>query len=163
MSAPRQPGILERATVLLALAGGAVVLAFAVIVTVSVLSRWLTGNGVPGDFEIVQTGLAVAIFSFLPLSQLHNANILVDTFTRGLPHRAQAALDGSWSLVLAAVALFIAWRTAIGASDTISSGTKSMVLGLPIGWAMILASILALWLCVVAVVTARRALQGTSL
>ena len=162
MTTSRPPGLLDRATVLLALAGGGVVLAFAAIITASVLLRWLTGSGISGDFEIVQTGLAVAVFTFLPICQLHNANIVVDTFTRGLSLRAQAALDGFWALVYAAVALLIAWRTALGASDTISSGTRSMVLGLPIGWAMILASIFALWLAAVAVVTGRRALRRVS-
>jgi TRAP-type C4-dicarboxylate transport system permease small subunit len=148
----------DHASILLALAGGFLVLAFAVIVTVSVLRRWLTGNAVPGDFELVQTGLAVAVFAFLPLCQLHNANIFVDTFTTRLPARVQAALDALWALVYAGVALLIAWQTALGARDTIASHTTSMVLGLPIGWAMVLASLFAFWLTAVALVTARRAL-----
>jgi TRAP-type C4-dicarboxylate transport system permease small subunit len=156
----RPAGALEHATILLALAGGALVLVFAVIVSVSVVRRWFTGDGVPGDFEIVQTGLAVAIFAFLPLCQLHNANIIVDTFTMRLPVRVQAALDGLWALLYAAVALLIAWQTALGAMGTIASGTTSMVLGLPIGWAMVLASIFAFWLTLVTVVTALRALRG---
>ena len=162
MATPRPPGALDRATNLLALAGGLVVLTFAAIVTVSVLRRWLAGNGVPGDFELVQTGLAVAVFAFLPLCQLHNANIMVDTFTTRLPVRAQAALDGLWALVYGGVALLIAWQTAVGARDTITSGTTSMVLGLPIGWAMVLASAFAFWLAAVALVTATRALRRTA-
>jgi TRAP-type C4-dicarboxylate transport system permease small subunit len=150
---------LDHATNLLALAGGLVVLAFAVIVTGSVARRWLTGAGVPGDFELVQTGLAIAVFAFLPLCQLHNANIIVDTFTTRLPPRAQAALDGLWALVYAAIALLVAWQTALGARDTLASRTTSMVLGLPIGWAMALASIFAFWLAAVAAVTARRMLR----
>lgn len=155
----RQASGLDRLTVLLALVGGVLVLAFALIVTVSVLWRWLVGAGVPGDFELVQTGLALAIFAFLPLCQLHNGNIIVDTFTGRAPLRLQAALDALWALVYAGVALLIAWQTALGARDTLASGTKSMVLGLPIGWAMALASVFAFWLCVVAGVTARRALR----
>lgn len=160
MTAPRRPGgVLDRATNLLALAGGAVVLGFAVIVTASVLMRWLVGDGVPGDFEIVQTGLAVAVFAFLPVCQLHGANIMVDTFTTRLPPRVQGVLDGLWALVYAAAALLVGWQTALGAKDTIASGTKSMVLALPIGWAMVLASVLAFWLAAVALLTARRALE----
>ena len=160
MKATRWPGLMDRVTILLALVGGAVVLAFAFIVTVSVLLRWLAGSGVPGDFEIVQTGLAVAVFAFLPICQLHNANIVVDTFTKGLPRRVLGALDGLWALMYAAVALLIAWRTAVGAGDTIASGTKSMMLGLPIGWAMIAASALAFWLVVVIAVAALRRPRG---
>lgn len=162
MPALPQPGLLDRATYLLALAGGVLVLAFAAIATVSVLWRWLTGGGVPGDFELVQTGLAVAVFAFLPICQLHNANIMVDTFTTRLPRRAQRVLDGVWALVYAAVALLIGWQTALGARDTITSGTTSMVLGLPIGWAMVLSSVFAFWLGAVAVVTAERAFRRGS-
>lgn len=156
MAAPRQPGFIEHATVGLAFAGGCLVVVFALIVTVSVIRRWLTSEGVPGDFELVQTGLAIAIFAFLPLCQLHNANIMVDTFTTRLPMRAQAALDGFWAFVYAVVAFLIAWRTILGAGDTIASGTTSMVLGLPIGWAMVAAALFALWLALVALVTALR-------
>jgi TRAP-type C4-dicarboxylate transport system permease small subunit len=159
MAAARRPGALEHATLFLALAGGLLVLAFAVIVTVSVVRRWLTGDGIPGDFELVQNGLAVAIFAFLPVCQLHGANIIADTFTLRAPPRFQAALDGLWSAVYAAVALLVAWQTAIGAGDTFASGTRSMVLGLPIGWAMVLAALFAFWLTAVAAVTAMRALQ----
>jgi TRAP-type C4-dicarboxylate transport system permease small subunit len=162
MTAPRPSGLLDRATVLLALAGGLVVLAFAAIVTVSVVGRWLVGAGVPGDFELVQTGLAVAIFAFLPICQLHGANILVDTFTTRAPMAIQASLDALWSIAYAGVALLIGWQTVIGARETVASGTRSMVLGLPIGWAMALSAILAFWLGVVALITARRALRRIS-
>jgi TRAP-type C4-dicarboxylate transport system permease small subunit len=159
MAASRRTGALDHATMLLALAGGLLVLAFAVIVTVSVVRRWLTGSGIPGDFELVQNGLAIAIFAFLPVCQLHGANIIADTFTLKTPAWFQAALDGLWSAVYAAVALLIGWQTAIGASDTFASGTRSMVLGLPIAWAMVLAALFAFWLTAVATVTALRALQ----
>jgi TRAP-type C4-dicarboxylate transport system permease small subunit len=157
VSPPSEAGALDRATFLLAFVGGGVVLAFSVIVTVSVLMRWLTGSGVPGDFEIVQTGLAVAIFAFLPICQLHNANIIVDTFTQRLPAGTRGAIDGFWALLYAAVALLIGWQTAMGARDTITSGTKSMVLGLPIGWAIAIAAVLAIWLAFVVLLTALRA------
>ncbi len=42
-----------------------------VLVTASVLMRWLGGEGVNGDFELVQMGLALAVFAFLPLCQAH--------------------------------------------------------------------------------------------
>ena len=71
-----------------------------------------------------------------------------------------ASLDALWALVYAVVALLIAWRMSLGASDTIASGTTSMVLGLPIGWAMVAAAIFAFWLAVVALVTALRTWRG---
>ena len=44
----------------LALAGGSLLLAMAMLVTASVLRRWFTTQGVPGDFELLQMALALA-------------------------------------------------------------------------------------------------------
>lgn len=149
-----------RLSVALALAGSGLVLLLALLVTASVARRWLTADSVPGDFELVQNGLAIAVFAFLPICQLRGGNITVDTFTRHAPRRLQAALDGFWALAYAGVAGLIAWETALGAWDTLRSGTTTMVLGLPIGWPMALAALFAAWLAVVAAVTAARALRG---
>jgi TRAP-type C4-dicarboxylate transport system permease small subunit len=143
----------------LALVGGIVLLAMALLVTVSVLRRWITTRPIAGDFELVQIGLAVAIFAFLPLCHWRGANIFVDTFTRWLPSRVQAGLDALWSLVYAAVAALLAWRLWVGARETLSYGQTSMVLGLPIGWAMGLVALLAGWLGLVAFCTALRDLR----
>ena len=88
----------------MALAGGVLLLALAVLVTASVLKRWLTSQGIPGDFELMQIGLALAVFAFMPLCQLRGGNLFVDTFTDRLPAGLQRRLDGLWSLVYAAVA-----------------------------------------------------------
>jgi TRAP-type C4-dicarboxylate transport system permease small subunit len=135
----------------LALLGGALTLAVAGLVTVSVLKRWATSRGIEGDFDIVQLALPVAVFAFLPVCHLHRANILVDSFTTRLPQRMQRAIDAFWSLAYAAIAGLIVWGMLVGASETIANGTTTMVLGLPIGWAMVLAGAFAAWLAVVAV------------
>jgi TRAP-type C4-dicarboxylate transport system permease small subunit len=144
----------------LALAGGALLLAMALLVTASVLKRWLTSQGIPGDFELMQTGLALAVFAFMPLCQLRGGNLFVDTFTGWLPHRVQKRVDGVWSLIYAAVAALIAVMMAIGAVETLGSGTRSMVLGLPLGWPIAIAAALAAWLAYVVLTTALDALRG---
>jgi TRAP-type C4-dicarboxylate transport system permease small subunit len=158
----RPRDLVARLSVGLALAGGCLVLGLALLVTTSVFRRWLTADSVPGDFELVQNGLAVAVFAFLPICQLHGANITVDTFTRAAPARVQSGLDAVWALMYAGVAGLIAWETAVGARETLASGTTTMVLGLPIGWAMALSALFAAWLAVVAVVTAARAWRGSA-
>lgn len=138
----------------LAVVGGLLMLATAVMVVASVTLRWLFANAIPGDIELVQIATALAVFSFLPLCQLHRGNIMVDTFTAWLPRRAQAALDALWDLVYAAVAAMLAWRLALGAYDTVRSNTVSMMLGLPIGWAIAACAAMAALLALVAVATA---------
>lgn len=101
-------------------------------------------------------GLAVAVFTFLPLCEAHRGNVMVDTFTTRLPARAQAALDALWDLVYAAFAAFLAWRLAIGAAEAYSSRTTSMVLELPIDYAIAACAAIAAFLAIVAVLTAAR-------
>ena len=150
---------IDRVSAALALFGGVLMLALAGLVTASVLSRWATSQSIAGDFDLVQMGVALAIFAFLPFCQLRGANIFVDTFTLRLPARARALLDALWSAVYAGVAGLLAWRMAVGARETVASGTSSMVLGLPVGWAMLLAAAFTTWLALVALVVAVRAVR----
>ena len=154
MTVPRRSAV-ESLTAALAIFGGGLILAAAVLVTVSVALRWITSQGINGDFDLIQYAMPLAVFAFLPWCQLRGGNIFVDTFTLRLPNGARAALDGLWALVYAGVAGLIAWRMAVGAQDAIASGTGSMVLSLPIGWAMALATLFAVWLTIVALLTMR--------
>ena len=130
----------------------------ALLVCTSVASRWATSQGVNGDFEMVQIALALAVFCFLPLCQLHRGNVMVDTFTGWLPHRVQAGLDALWDLLFGGFSAFIAWRLWLGASDAISSRTTSMVLALPVGYAIAACAVLSAFLALVCGHTAWRRL-----
>jgi TRAP-type C4-dicarboxylate transport system permease small subunit len=123
ISAPQPDHGAARIARVLAIAGGALVVGLAILVTTSVLMRWLGGQGVNGDFEMVQMGLALAVFAFLPLCQAHRGNVMVDTFTLRLPGRVQAMIDALWDVLYAGFAAFIAWRLAIGAMEAQSSRT----------------------------------------
>ncbi|HVL72880.1 MAG TPA: TRAP transporter small permease [Beijerinckiaceae bacterium] len=144
----------------LAVAGGTLLVGIGLLVTGSVLSRWLRNQAVAGDFELVQMGLALAVFAFLPLCQAHRGNIIVDTFTMKLPLRAQRALDGIWDLVFATVAALIAWRLTIGAAEAFRTGSTSMVLAIPIGYAIYACAAMAAFLAIVCLVTATERFRG---
>src|SRR5262245_44832178 len=66
--------LLDRATGAIAVIGGLIALATALTVTASVVSRNLLDEAIPGDFEYVQMGTAIAVFCFLPLCQLRRGN-----------------------------------------------------------------------------------------
>ncbi|WP_439574953.1 TRAP transporter small permease [Phreatobacter sp.] len=155
-AAERPAGAIERAARILAIAGGVVMLATATMVVVSVLMRWLMRSGLRGDFEIVQIATAVAVFAFLPLCQWRRGNVFVDTFTLRMPERVNRWLDTLWDVVYAGFAWLIAWRLMIGAQDAIASQTSSMVLAIPIGWAIAATSLMAAFLGLVTVMTAVR-------
>jgi len=146
--------LLETLSEKLALAGGVVVLAAALLVCASVGLRWVTSHSIPGDFELVQIAVAVSAFAFLPYCQLRRGNIAVGTFTTALPAGLRAALDALWDVTYAIVAAFIAWRLVIGASETITNKTTTMVSGIPIGWAIAATAVMAVLLALVATATA---------
>ncbi|MCK0149215.1 TRAP transporter small permease [Marivita sp. S6314] len=162
---------------------GGVVLTFLVILTcVSVLGRglntmghsdWLVGlsesfagwliaagvGPVTGDFEIVEAGIAFAIFAFLPICQLYGGHATVDVFTSALSAKTNAWLAAFWDVVLTLVILLITWRLTAGMLDKIGNGETTFLLQFPIWWAYaaslaaaVVASITALY-CAVGRVT----------
>jgi TRAP-type C4-dicarboxylate transport system permease small subunit len=161
-AAGRSGGLLERLARALAIAGGTLMLATALMVFASVLGRWIFRTGIKGDFEMVQIATAVAVFSFLPLCQWRRGNVFVDTFTLRTPAWFNSKLDALWDIVYAAFAALIAWRLALGAFDSISSRTSSMVLAIPTGWAIAATACMAAFLAVVTLVAAMRVYRGQS-
>jgi TRAP-type C4-dicarboxylate transport system permease small subunit len=139
MARARVPALATLARVL-AVIGGLLMLVVSLISTASVLLRWFTTQGIQGDFEIVSIGGGLAVFLCLPWAQARGANILVDSFTTRAPAWFNRGLDALWSLVYAGLCAVLAWRMTLGAQDSISSHTVSMVLGIPYGWAMLLAA-----------------------
>ncbi len=157
-SGPAQDAI-ARVTRAVALAGGALSLLLAGVVVVSVLLRWARLGSVNGDFELVQMGTAISVFCFLPLCQARRGNIMVDTFTAGLPARVNARIDAFWDAVYALTMLALALSLAAGARDAVRSGQNSMMLALPLWPAITLAAALTFLLVGVAIATGARRLK----
>lgn len=162
----------------MALIGGLVLTALVVLTCVSVIGRglntlghsgflaslseafgaWLVSTGVgpvTGDYELVEAGVAFAIFSFLPICQLYRGHATVDIFTASLPQRINAGLALFWEVVLTALIILIAWRLYAGMMDKMRYGETTFLLQFPIWWAYALslfaacmAAIVSLW-CVV--------------
>ena len=157
---PRGQGLLGWLTEKLALLGGLIMLAAALLVCASVTLRWLTSDSIPGDFEFVQIAVAISAFAFLPYCQARRGNIAVGTFTSRLPARVRATLDALWDLAYAGMAVFIAWRLSIGAAETIANKTTTMMTGVPIGWAIGATAAMAVFLALAAGATAVQQLRG---
>jgi hypothetical protein len=154
----------ERVSGWIAVLGGLLALATAMLVLVSVLGRWLSGmpwargiteslgftlGPVNGDFEMVQMATAVAIFTFLPYTQARRGNIFVDTFTGWLPPRANTVIDAFWDLIYAGMMALLTWCLAVGTIEHYQSGQTTMLLQV-IAWPAIAIStiLLALLTCV---------------
>ena len=94
----------------LAVLGGLVLCAMAVMTMVSITGRALVGFGlgpVRGDYELVANGCALAVFAFLPLCQLKRGHVTVDILIARFSARAQAVfgLIGDALVALAAIVI----------------------------------------------------------
>jgi TRAP-type C4-dicarboxylate transport system permease small subunit len=134
---PPPGGALARLAAAVAVAGGLVLLAAALLTVVSVLLRWLTGQPVRGDFELVSIGGGIAVLGTLAYGSAMRANILVDSFTGWLPRRITGAMDAFWTLAWAAVLLLIAERMLLGAQETWANNMRTIgLLAVPYWWAV---------------------------
>lgn len=120
-----------------ALAGGAVLLGVAVMTTWSAASGWLLGKPMPGDFELTEILVAVAVFAFLPYCQQAGANVTADLFTAGAGPRAVAGFRLFGALLSLAVAVLLAWRTWAGLLDYRRYVETTAILKIPIWWAYV--------------------------
>ncbi len=159
----------ERVSGWIAVLGGLLAIATALLVVVSVLGRWLSGmpwargvagvlgvelGPVNGDFEMVQMATAVAIFTFLPYTQARRGNIFVDTFTGWLRPRANTLVDALWDLVYAGMIGLLTWCLTVGALEHYRSGQTTMLLQIIIWPAIAISTVLLALLTCVAVSTA---------
>ena len=154
ISEPAAPSLLARTTRVVALCGGVLVCALATLVTASVALRWATGMPVPGDFEFVQMGTALAVFAFLPFCQTERANIVVDAFTARLSMRARERIDAAWDLVYALMMGAIGWAMWPGVVDAWRSGEETMVARLALWPTLAVSTALVVLLAVAALAAA---------
>ena len=123
---------LHRISAWFAIAGGCVLAAMVTLVVISILGRAMFSSPVPGDFEIVALGTAVAIFLFLPYCYMQKGNVAVDIFISRMPAGVQRAMDVLAATLFGAVAALFAWRSVFGLADTVRNGDISMILGFPV-------------------------------
>ncbi|MBO6727921.1 MAG: TRAP transporter small permease [Rhizobiaceae bacterium] len=92
------------------------------------------GN-VPGDFELVEAGVAFAIFSFLPWCQYARGHATVDIFTNFLSARTNRVIDFITELLMTVFIVVVAWRLWYGMLDKIRYNETTFILQFPIWWA----------------------------
>ncbi len=103
-----------------ALAGGFVIVALTLMSLASIVGRAAFGTPLPGDYELVQLGCAVAVSAFLPFCQMRGGHVLVDFFTANSR--------------LAIAAAVIAWRLTAGALSFRAANDQTTILELPTWW-----------------------------
>jgi TRAP-type C4-dicarboxylate transport system permease small subunit len=142
----------------MALLGGVVLTALIVLTCVSVLGRGIntflhsglgeallggmtktlldTGVGpILGDFELVEAGIAFAIFAFLPFCQITNGHATVDIFTSRLGVTPNRFIQMVVEILFAAVLILIAWRLYEGMISKMRYNETTFLIQFPIWWA----------------------------
>lgn len=122
----------------------------------SVAGRALFSAPIPGDYELVQMMTAAAVALCLPYCELRRGHVFVNFFTLRAPAWFNRTLDALSTLLLAAVAFFLAWRSWVGMWEMREYAEASMVLGLPIWWGYIPLTPALSLLGVVALMNVRR-------
>lgn len=159
--------------------GGLVLCAIALLTVVSVIGRALTGFGlsaIPGDFELVEIGAAVAVFSFLPWCQLNRGHVTVDILVRSFPEKIGRWLELLGNISISIIALIIAWRLWMGMGERVTwfeqttrdilgfgykpfSVETTFILGLPTWYGYALGMVGALMFALVSVFTVWRSIN----
>ena len=128
-----------------AVAGGLMFVALVAMSLISIVGRKLAAAPVPGDIEIMQMGTAVAAAAMLAYCEMARHHLRVDFFTAKLSIKNKDRLDAISHLLLAGVALLLAWRTGVAAISLKEAGETSMVLSWPV-WPAVAAMVPSLLL-----------------
>lgn len=128
--------------------GGGLLVAIVLMTAYSAGSNFLLNRPIPGDFEIVQMGVAIAAFAFLPLAQVARANVVVDIFTKRAGPRLRRALDLLGALAALAFSALLLWRMSEGMMDYYEYSEYTPIVGIPVWVAFppILVSLLLLFI-----------------
>ena len=90
---------------------------------------------ITGDFELVEAGMAFAVFAFIPLCQITAGHASVDIFASFLPRAVDRLLRVVIEVVFAIALVVIAVQLFRGMLDKIHNGETSFLLAYPIWWA----------------------------
>lgn len=112
--------------------GGFLLVGIVLMTAYSATANFFFSQPLPGDFEIVQMGVAVAAFAFLPLAQLTRANVVVDIFTQWVGDGAKRAMELLGSLAAIAFAALLLWRMGAGMIDYYRYSEYTAIIGIPI-------------------------------
>ena len=134
-----------------AIAGGVMLSALTLMVVASVAGRALIGVGlgpVPGDFELVEVGVGIAIFFFMPWCYLRGGHATVDLLYMHIPRWAQKAIDTLSDVLMLLVWLMLTWKLWDGLVEKKEYMETTFILQMPVWWAYALCLVGAVIGCV---------------
>jgi TRAP-type C4-dicarboxylate transport system permease small subunit len=117
---------------------GAFILAvLSAITVVSIAGRSLSFAGlgpVPGDFELVEAGTALAVFCFLPWAHLRGGHATVDLLWSSFSKPVRRALEVAADALMLVVWVLLVWRMSVAMLDYRSNAETTFILQFPVWW-----------------------------
>ena len=92
---------------------------------------------IPGDFELTQIGVAVAVFCFLPYCQLHKHNVTADIFTFWANNKTILLFRIGGAVVALLFSILLLWRMTDGMLDQKKYDYTTAILQFPVWMAFI--------------------------
>ena len=121
-----------------ALLGGLVLLSLMLMVVVSVAGRAMIGLGlgpIPGDFELVEVGVGIAVFFFMPWCYLRGGHATVDLLHMHMPRWFQKTVDLGSDVLMLLVWLVMTWMLWQGMLEKKEYAETTFILQMPVWWA----------------------------
>jgi TRAP-type C4-dicarboxylate transport system permease small subunit len=129
--------LVGRLAALLALAGGGVLVLLVALTCVSIAGRSLLFAGlgpIPGDVELIELGIAFAVFSFFPWCQYTQGHARVELFKRFFNRTTSWVSDVIADLLMLVVSVVIGWCLYQGMLDKFEYTETTFILRLSLGW-----------------------------
>ena len=117
--------------------GAFVLTVIALMSVVSIIGRALSTFGlgpVPGDFELVEAGTALAVFCFLPWCHLKGGHAVVDMLWHKYPPSMQRVLLVLSDALMLVVWVFLVWRMGVAMLEYRHNAEVSFILQMPVWW-----------------------------
>lgn len=137
---------------MLAWFGAFVLSLLAVISVVSIIGRALTFAGlgpVPGDFELVEAGTALAVFCFLPWCHLKRAHADVAMLWHVYPPAMRRFLFVLIEVMTLVVWCLLVWRMGLAMLEYRENNEVTFILQMPVWWGYAASLLPGLFGCVV--------------
>lgn len=121
-----------------AILGGVLLLALTLMVVVSVAGRALIDFGlqpVPGDFELVEMGIGIAVFFFLPWCYVRGSHATVDLLYMHMPAWFKRGINILSDVLMLAAWIILTWRLWDGMLEKKEYMETTFILLMPVWWA----------------------------
>lgn len=173
--------MMDRIARALAYLGGAFLIAVAVMTVISTIGRAFVGlqiglGPILGDFELVEAGTAVAVFSFMSWCHLNQGHVTVDILADQFPDGINKLLILIGNILVLAVAFVVAWRLWMGFGEQVTwfaqpvrdvlgfgykpfTNNSTYVLGMPFWYSYLLSFVGAAFFTLISVFCVWRALN----